>query len=101
MSPYSDRTIKHGEHFTISAYWFATNFLWGALLVIILPGNLKTLYPYARVPALSLFTAFAAILAIFSPLYFGALSDRCASKWGRRRPFIGSGILVNLVGLAL
>lgn len=100
-SRYDGRTIRKSEHFVISAYWFATNFLWGALLVIILPENLKNLYPYARVPALSLFTAFAAIIAIVSPLYFGALSDRCASKWGRRRPFIGWGVGINILGLAL
>lgn len=100
-SPYGDRKITHGEQFAISAYWFATNFLWGALLVIVLPANLKTLYPYARVPALSLFTAFAAIIAIFAPLVFGALSDRCGHRLGRRRPYMIWGLVINLVGLGL
>lgn len=100
-SPYGDNKLKGGQQLAISAYWLATNFLWGALLVIILPGNLKTLYPYARVPALSLFTAFAAIIAIVAPLFFGALSDRCAHKWGRRRPYMAWGIGINLLGLGL
>jgi MFS family permease len=100
-SPYEGRKLTFRDQFAISAYWFATNFLWGALLVIMLPGEIKQLFPMYRVPALGYLFAFGAIVALVVPLVVGALSDRCASPWGRRRPYIVSGVLINLVGLGL
>jgi solute carrier family 45 protein 1/2/4 len=32
---------------------------------------------------------------------FGILSDRCTSKWGRRRPFIAVGAVISLIGMGL
>lgn len=100
-SPYAGRRLTRGEHFAISAYWFATNFLWGALLVIMLPKEIKQLFPEYRVPALGYLFAFGAIVALVVPLLVGAISDRSASKWGRRRPYIVSGVAINVLGLAL
>ncbi|HTQ09075.1 MAG TPA: MFS transporter, partial [Fimbriimonadaceae bacterium] len=100
-SPYEGRTLTSGEQFAISAYWFATNFLWGALLVIMLPGEIKTLFPVYRVPALGYLFAFGAVVALVVPLVVGAMSDRCVSRFGRRRPFIVAGVIINVLGLAL
>ena len=36
----------------------------------------------------SIMWAFSPILGIFFQSYIGSASDRCRSKWGRRRPFI-------------
>lgn len=101
QSPYADKRLTVGDHFKISAYWFATNFLWGALLVIMLPGEIRQLFPEYRVPALGYLFAFGAVVALIVPLIAGAMSDRCASRWGRRRPFMAAGIAINVVGLAL
>jgi MFS family permease len=100
-SPYGTSPLTVPQHLAISAYWFATNFLWGALLLIMLPGELKQLAPYYRVPALSLVLMLSTIFAIVVPLIVGALSDRCASRFGRRRPYMVVGVAVNLVGLGL
>ena len=101
VSFYANRKVRHSEHIAISAYWFATNFLWGALLVLMLPNEIKTLAPYFNANALGLLTGLAATVALVVPLIVGALSDRCMSKWGRRRPFIVIGVIVNLIGLGL
>ncbi len=100
-SPYEGSTITVSQHLKISAYWFATNFLWGALLTIMLPGEAKHLAPHFRVMALAVLTAISAIVALAVPLIAGALSDRCAHRLGRRRPFIIAGVIINLVGLFL
>jgi MFS family permease len=100
-SPYEGKRLTIGDHFKISSYWFATNFLWGALLVIMLPGEIRTLFPEYRVPALGYLFAFGAVVALVVPLIAGALSDRCASRWGRRRPYMAAGIAINVVGLIL
>ncbi len=98
-SPYAGKVLKAGDHVKISAYWFATNFLWGALLVIMLPGEIKKMVPYDRITALGLLTGLGAFAALIVPLVVGALSDRCASPFGRRRPYMAAGVAINLIGL--
>jgi len=100
-SPYGDRNLTIAEQICLSAFWFGTNFLWGALIVVVLPGEVNAIAPVYRVPAVGLLTALAAIVALVVPLIAGALSDRCASNWGRRRPFIATGVVVNIIGLIL
>jgi MFS family permease len=100
VSPYEGTILSVGQHLKISAYWFATNFLWGALLAIMLPAEIKRLAPYFKAPALSLLTGLSAVVALVVPLVSGALSDRCSSRFGRRRPFIIFGVVTNVIGLA-
>lgn len=100
-SPYDGKVIKPRQHAILSAYWFATNFHWGALLVIMLPGQIARMNPQFKAQTIGILTGVSALIALFVPLIVGALSDRCASKWGRRRPFIFIGAIINLVGLAL
>ena len=98
-SPYEGRLLTLKDQLAISAYWFATNFMWGALLISILPGEMKILAPSYRVLAISLFTGLSAVIAIAVPLVVGALSDRCVSAWGRRRPYMAIGVGLNAFGL--
>ena len=49
----------------------------------------------------SIMWAFSPILGIFFQSYIGSASDRCRSKWGRRRPFILAGGLAVCFGLTL
>lgn len=100
-SPYAGTKLGMGTQVAISAYWFATNFLWGALLVNMLPDEVKRLVPEKPAPALAFLLGLSAIIALVVPLVAGALSDRCAARWGRRRPFMAVGIAINLVGLLL
>lgn len=100
-SPYAGQHLGLRTHLAISAYWFATNFMWGALLTVMLPAEVKAIAPYYRVPGIALLTGLSAVIALIVPLIAGALSDRCASPMGRRRPFMITGIAINLVGLAL
>src|SRR3972149_5595999 len=42
-----------------------------------------------------------ALVALVTPPIVGACSDRCASRWGRRRPYMAAGVAVNPLGLLL
>jgi len=88
----------------LSCYWFAYNVQWGALLAIVLPSQIasvvgerhKELYNGLIPPAGAL------ISLLLTPLA-GALSDRSRSRFGRRRPFLVVGTLLNalfMLGLA-
>jgi len=50
--------------------------------------------------AIGIIGSFVAIVSLIVPLIAGALSDRCASKWGRRRPYIAVGTFVSVLALA-
>lgn len=100
-SPYEGTTLRLPTHLAISAYWFATNFMWGALLTVMLPAEVARIAPGYKVPALALLTGISAFIALVVPLLAGALSDRCAHPWGRRRPFMAVGMAINFVGLLL
>jgi len=100
-SPYSGKQLTVWEQINISCLWLAINAHWGALLVILLPDEIRHIAPFYRPQALGLFTAIGAVVALIIPLLVGPISDRCMSKFGRRKPFIGFGILVNIVGLIL
>lgn len=100
-SPYAGTVLGLPTHLAIAAYWFATNFMWGALLTVMLPAEAQRLVPGNKVPALAVLTGVSALIALTVPLVVGALSDRCAHAWGRRRPYMAVGIGINLVGLFL
>lgn len=98
-SPYGSGPLTIGQHITIALYWLATNFHWGAILLILLPGDMEILMPDRKAQMVGLVTAIGAIPALLVPLIAGALSDRCTHRSGRRKPFIQAGILINVVGL--
>jgi len=100
-SPYTGKKLRIRDHLSISAFWFATNFHWGAMLILLLPNQVRTMVPEHRATVLGLLTGVAAIVALVVPLIAGALSDRCASPMGRRKPYILWGSIINVVGLGL
>ncbi|HSV73209.1 MAG TPA: MFS transporter [Chthonomonadales bacterium] len=86
--------------FSASSFWFGVNYHWGALLVIVVPSQVRAMTDdhalwVGRIVGLGSFTA------LLVPLIAGALSDRCRSRWGRRRPYIMAGVALNLAGLAV
>ncbi len=88
------------QQLVLSAYWFATNMHWGAMLLLLIPYQAKIIAPNDWVAAMSWIFGLGALMALFIPLIAGALSDRSMSKWGRRRPFLVFGVTFNLIGLA-
>ncbi len=84
-------------------FWFALNFHWSALTIIILPSQvLKLVGESYKGEALAIVLVPGAFVALFSNPLFGLLSDRTKGKlaaWGRRRPYIVIGTLVNIAGL--
>ena len=106
-----------GTLIAISIFWFALNFHWGALLILLIPDQVIALL-YREAPAgtlaqqaawvdankpltLALVLAPGLIVALIANPLFGLLSDRTPGRFGRRRPYILGGTLLNIVGLLL
>ncbi|AEW97132.1 MULTISPECIES: MFS transporter [Streptomycetaceae] len=68
---------------------------------ILLPLQLAAADPAAKTTALSWVTGAGAGVAMVANPLFGALSDRTASRFGRRRPWILGGALAGAAGLLL
>src|ERR1700737_4954590 len=46
-------------------------------------------------------TAAGGVFALLTPILVGWLSDRTVTRWGRRRPWMVAGTILNIVGLGL
>jgi len=123
QSPYACKRLTVWQQFAISCYWFGSNVLWGAMLVMLLPEAAQSITAHnaAKLPpvpeseslrywlygiltdkakAVGVMGSCVAIVSMVVPLVVGAMSDRCASRWGRRRPYIAFGTVVTLMAVA-
>src|SRR6266498_624465 len=96
----SQPRMSHFRQALLSLYWFGTNAHWSAILLIALPKQAFLIGGDAvkgrTLGTILLIGAFVSM--IVAPL-FGALSDRITTRWGRRRPWIVIGTLMNVIGI--
>jgi MFS family permease len=107
LTPHNATRLLPRLHWTqilaISIFWFALNFHWAALGLIILPSQVfKMVGELHKGEALAFVLIPGAFVALFANPLFGLLSDRTRGKLallGRRRPYILLGTLVNVAAL--
>lgn len=100
-SPYEGKRLRVRDHLAISSFWFGSNVLWAAFLVILLPKQMSMIGGARASVLQGQLIGIGAWIALIVPLVIGPISDRCRSKLGRRRPFIVWGTVVNLLGLTV
>jgi MFS family permease len=85
---------------TLSIYWFGIQTIWGGLNIIVIPGRLDDL---SRDTAGTL-TAILFFVGAIAPLIIqptvGVISDYTVTRWGRRKPYIVTGAVLDVVFLA-
>ena len=95
--------LRWTQILAISIFWLALNFHWAALGIIILPSQVfKIVGDANKGVALAFVLVPGAFVSLFANPLFGLLSDRTKGRlavWGRRRPYILIGTLVNIGGL--
>lgn len=90
------------DQFFISCLWLAYNVQWGALLGIVLPHQIMAIVGPARKEFYNgLVGPIGATVALVVTPVAGALSDRSRHPLGRRRPFLVTGALIDILFLAL
>jgi MFS family permease len=85
----------------LSIYWFGINAIWGGLNNVILPRRMDALVgPENAGSGFALITFLGAIVAILVQPTIGTISDYTATRWGRRKPYILIGAVLDVVFLA-
>lgn len=86
---------------TLSVYWFGIVIIWGGLNKIILPAMIERLPGGAE--NLGLLLAITVTVGVIAPIAIqptiGMLSDYTITRWGRRKPYIVIGSLLDVVFL--
>lgn len=91
-----NKKLRWYDHFAINAYWLGQSFISGVTTPILLPYLILYFAPEAEKNTyLSTVRVIGLAVAILVQPLAGYLSDRSKSKWGRRRPFIFIGALLN------
>lgn len=95
------KRLRWYDYITINLFWLGLNFRNNAMGTIIQPYLVDLFVPAAvRNTALGGLRASGLIIALLAQPAFGLLSDRSTSRFGRRRPYIFVGVLLDLVFLA-
>lgn len=101
--PRSPSRLPIKQVLAISIFWFGLNFHWSAVGVIILQSQVyKLVGDLHKGEALAFVLVPGAFISLFANPLFGLLSDRTQGRWavwGRRRPYILVGTLVNIGAL--
>ena len=88
------------RHVALAAFWFGLNFHWAPILAVLIPYQVIHLLPRTQQGSgIALITGAGAVFAVLLPPLVGAYSDRLQTPWGRRRPIMVSGSVLNAVGL--
>ena len=89
------------DYITINLYWFGLNMSTGSMTPIILPILVQRFVPEnVKNTFYGDLRFYGLMVALLVQPMMGMLSDRCASPWGKRRPFILVGTLLDLVFIA-
>ncbi len=85
---------------TLSVYWFSTQALWCSILVALLPLQAEYIGGAEhKGKMLAIILPAGAFISLLAAPVFGAWSDRVRTRWGRRKPFLVIGTLLNALSL--
>lgn len=91
-----------GRHLALASFWFGGNYHWGVILAVLLPYQVSILVPKDQQPAdLGFVLGMGSFFAMVLPPLVGLWSDSLRTRWGRRRPIMLVGTLVNAAALLL
>jgi MFS family permease len=85
---------------TLSIYWFGIQTIWGGLNITIIPGRLDDLSRDTQGTLLAIIMLAGAVAPIIIQPTVGVISDYTVTRWGRRKPYIVVGTLLDIVFLA-
>src|SRR5207247_11482967 len=85
----------------LNAFWFGGVAHWQPIYSRLIPLGATLIAGRDADLLIGRVTAAGGVFALLTPILVGWLSDRTVTRWGRRRPWMVAGTIVNIVGLAL
>jgi MFS family permease len=86
----------------LAAFWFGGNYHWGVILAVLLPLQVSRLVARDQQGTyLGIVLGLGSFFAMVLPPLVGYWSDGLVTRWGRRRPIIVVGTVINAAGLLL
>jgi MFS family permease len=82
---------------TLSIYWLGITTIWGGLDGVIIPRRLDEIDPLFAGRLQAVINAVGVIAPILVQPTIGVISDHTISRWGRRKPYILIGTLLDVV----
>ena len=96
------KRLKWYDHISFNLFWLGLNIRNNSVSSVLMPYMVAILAaPEIRNTALGGMRTAGLLIAMLVQPAMGILSDRSTSRFGRRRPFIFVGVLLDLVCLAL
>src|SRR6187551_1922778 len=99
-APERDRiSLPLSQLLTLSIYWLGIQTIWGGLNITIIPGRLDDLSRETQGTMLAIIMIAGAVAPIVIQPTVGVISDYTTTRWGRRKPYIVVGALLDVVFL--
>jgi MFS family permease len=93
--------LSFGRLAAINAFWFGGGAHWQPIYIALIPVGATLIAGSNADLLIGRVTAAGGIFALLTPILVGWLSDRTVTRWGRRRPWMVAGTLLNIIGLGL
>jgi MFS family permease len=84
---------------TLSIYWFGIQTIWGGLNIVVLPARFDDMSRSLAGSLLAVTLGLSTVAAIVVQPTVGVISDYTITRWGRRKPYIVIGGLLDMVFL--
>jgi MFS family permease len=92
--------LPFGQLLNLSVYWAGLNAVWAGLGFVVYPARFAETYGAGLAPSFqTLFETIPVLLAVVVQPTVATISDYTISRWGRRKPYIFIGALLDVVFL--
>src|SRR3989475_7113203 len=93
--------LSFGRLAAINAFWFGGGAHWQPIYIALIPVGASIIAGPNADLLIGRVTAAGGVFALLTPILVGWLSDRTVTRWGRRRPWMVAGTVLNIIGLGL
>jgi MFS family permease len=94
------RRLPMSHLLRLSIYWFGIQAIWAGIDGVIIPRRVDAINPDLTGTIIALITTAGVLMAIAVQPTIGVISDYTMTRWGRRKPFIVIGTVLDVVFLA-
>ena len=89
--------LSFGRLAAINAFWFGGGAHWQPIYISLIPVGATLIAGSNADLLIGRVTAAGGVFALLTPILVGWLSDRTVTRWGRRRPWMVAGTILNII----